>query len=149
MAWFTRIRFASFLWLSHIHIDVYTICWIFSFIHDKDRNISWHILQLPNEDGITRCFCSMRNFTVQVWERIISFIPHFIIDVITYPCWDLSQTIRVKVASGVRLDCVEWFLSGTVKTCNTVYVYTAFKIPLSSSVYMVFSPIVACCTRKM
>ena len=26
--------------------------------------------------------------TVEVWECISNFIPHFIMDMITYPCWD-------------------------------------------------------------
>ena len=28
--------------------------------------------------------------TVEVWEWITNFIPHFLMDLITYPCWDQS-----------------------------------------------------------
>ena len=31
--------------------------------------------------------------TVEVWERLSNFIPHFIMDVITYPCQDESETL--------------------------------------------------------
>ena len=34
--------------------------------------------------------------TVEVWEWISNFIPYFMMDVITYPCWDLSKTMSVK-----------------------------------------------------
>ena len=29
-------------------------------------------------------------YTVEVWEWINNFIPHFMMDVITYPCWNLK-----------------------------------------------------------
>ena len=34
-------------------------------------------------------------------EWISNFILHFIMDVITYPCWDISQTISVNGAPDV------------------------------------------------
>ena len=37
--------------------------------------------------------------TVEVQELISNFIPHFMIDVITYPCWDLIQTMLIKGAT--------------------------------------------------
>ena len=33
-------------------------------------------------------FQNIKDCTVEVWVRISNFIPHFIIDVITNPCWD-------------------------------------------------------------
>ena len=36
--------------------------------------------------------------TVEVWEWIRNFIPHFTEHVITYPCWDWIWTISVKGA---------------------------------------------------
>ena len=47
------------------------------------------------------CLLTWINFngcTVEVWEWINNLIPHFIMDVITYPCWDSIQTILVKGA---------------------------------------------------
>ena len=38
--------------------------------------------------------------TVEVWECISNFIVHVLIDVITYSCWDQSQTMLVKGAPG-------------------------------------------------
>ena len=46
-------------------------------------------------------YVSNHNFngiTVEVWEWISNFIPYFMMDVITYPCWDLSKTMSVKGA---------------------------------------------------
>ena len=33
-------------------------------------------------------FLNFNGCTVEVWEWISNFIPHFIMDMITYPCWD-------------------------------------------------------------
>ena len=37
--------------------------------------------------------------------KISNFIPHFILDVIIYPCWDLSYTMLVK---GAPDDDLSW-----------------------------------------
>ena len=39
-------------------------------------------------DEITYPFPNFNSCTVEVWEWISHFIPHFIMIVITYPCWD-------------------------------------------------------------
>ena len=39
---------------------------------------------------ITYPFPNFNGYTVEVWEWISNFIPHFIMDVIIYPCWDLK-----------------------------------------------------------
>ena len=39
-------------------------------------------------DEITNPFSNFNSTTIEVWEWISNFIPHFITDVITYPCWD-------------------------------------------------------------
>ena len=39
---------------------------------------------------ITYPFPNLNDFTVEVWEWIGTFILHFIMDMITYPCWDYS-----------------------------------------------------------
>ena len=45
---------------------------------------------MPNEvqDEITYPFPLYNGYTVEVSEWISDFISHFIMDVITYPCWD-------------------------------------------------------------
>ena len=50
--------------------------------------IHWRIYAALGADGLIKWI----NFnpTVEVWEWISSFVPLFIMDVITYPCWDLS-----------------------------------------------------------
>ena len=39
-------------------------------------------------DEIIYPFPNFNGVTVEVWEWINNFIPHFIMDVITHPCWD-------------------------------------------------------------
>ena len=39
-------------------------------------------------DEITYPFPNLNGWSVEVWEWISHFIPHSIMDVITYPCWD-------------------------------------------------------------
>ena len=41
-----------------------------------------------NGGEITYRFSNSTCCTVYVWERISNFIPHFIMDTITYSCWD-------------------------------------------------------------
>ena len=45
---------------------------------------------MPRElwDEITYPFLNFNGCTVEVYEKISNFTPHFIIDVITYPWWD-------------------------------------------------------------
>ena len=46
--------------------------------------------------GITYPFLNFNGEAVEVYGWISSFIPYFIMDVITYSCWDKSQTMLVK-----------------------------------------------------
>ena len=50
----------------------------------------WSWLSIPNLKGCT----------VEVWERITNFIPHFIMGVITYPFPDLDYLMFVKGTLG-------------------------------------------------
>ena len=45
---------------------------------------------MPNNvwDEITYPLPNFNGATVEVWKWISNFIPRFIVDVITYPCWD-------------------------------------------------------------
>ena len=49
---------------------------------------------------ITCRFPSFNGCTVEVWKWIRNFIPHFIMDVITYPCYNSSHCMLVKATSG-------------------------------------------------
>ena len=39
-------------------------------------------------DEITYPFPNFKGTTFEVWEWISNFILHFMVDMITYPCWD-------------------------------------------------------------
>ena len=49
---------------------------------------------------ITYPFPNFDGCNVRVWEWISNFIPQFIMDVITYPCWDWSKSMLVLGATG-------------------------------------------------
>ena len=51
-------------------------------------------------DEIIYPFPNFNGATVEVWEWIIYFIPHFIMNVITYTCWDWSESALLKGATG-------------------------------------------------
>ena len=53
-------------------------------------------------DEITYPFPNFNSFTIEVWEWISNFIPHFSGHAITYPCRDLSWTRLVKGATHMR-----------------------------------------------
>ena len=44
---------------------------------------------MPREvwDEVTYLFPNFKVCRFEVWERISNFFAHFIMDVITYPCW--------------------------------------------------------------
>ena len=63
----------------------------------------WEIL----EGHIVRCKAIFPNFnscSIEVWEWISNFIPHFIMSVITYQCWDYSYTMFVKGTPEIQLS---------------------------------------------
>ena len=54
-------------------------------------------------DQITHPFPNFSGCTVEVWEWISNFIPHFTRHVITYPYWEWSQSMLVKGAPCIKL----------------------------------------------
>ena len=60
---------------------------------------------------ITYLFPNFKGATVEVWEWITNFISRIIMDVITYPCSDLSSSMSVK----------DVLVGPSLKTCNTLW----------------------------
>ena len=63
----------------------------------------WEIL----EGHIVQCkaiFPNHNSCSIEVWEWISNFIPHFIMSVITYQCWDYSYTMFVKGTPEIQLS---------------------------------------------
>ena len=56
-----------------------------------DFNPAWIRNHMSSKvwDQIIHPFPNFNSATVDVWELISNFIPHFIMDVINYPCWHL------------------------------------------------------------
>ena len=55
---------------------------------------------------ITYHFPNISGCTAEVWEWMSNFIPHILMDVITYPSWDLSKKMFIKRATDVLLASV-------------------------------------------
>ena len=58
-------------------------------------------------DEITSPFPNFNGCTVEFWEWRSNFISHFIMDVITYACWDYSQSMSVKGVPGSSGDLLK------------------------------------------
>ena len=56
-------------------------------------------------DEITYSFSNVNGCIIEVWEWISNFIPHFIMDIITYPCWDWSNNMLAKSDPGHHCAC--------------------------------------------
>ena len=54
------------------------------------------------------------NFTNDVWEWVSNFIPHCIVRVITYPCWDLNGSMSVNGAPGA-MHKYSYYVRGSIK----------------------------------
>ena len=67
-------------------------------------------------DKITYPFPKFNSCTVDVWEWIHDFIPHFIMDVITYTYCDQSYIMLVKGGPGVKevAHCVVVMFMGNI-----------------------------------
>ena len=70
---------------NHIHLALPCRAWI-------NLISAWMSNHMASKvcDEITYPFWNFKGCTIEVWERMINFIPHFIMDVIAYPCWDQS-----------------------------------------------------------
>ena len=55
-------------------------------------------------------FPNINGCTISVWKWISNFIPHFIMDVIIYPCWDYVSLLTLTVSLLVDKE----FLLGTI-----------------------------------
>ena len=53
-------------------------------------------------DNITYLLPIFNSTAIDIWEWISNFIPHFVKDRIIYWCWDLSLTMLIKGARGIR-----------------------------------------------
>ena len=74
--------------------------WISNYIRRK----VWGEIIYPFLGEIIYPFLNFNGCTVEVEEWISYFIPHFIMDLITYPCWDYSLAILAKGATAQHRD---------------------------------------------
>ena len=93
---------------------------------------TYHYIHCKVWGEITYSFLNFNGDTVEGWEWIFlsNFVPHIIMDVITYPCWDYSLSILVNRAPGkmkLRSNCEltktphnlpSWVSYGTFFRCS-------------------------------
>ena len=91
-----------------------SFCWVLSA--DQGSKISYHI---PSKVWIeiTYPFPNFNGATVEVWEWIYNFIPQFIMDVITYPCWIKVNPVYIYHWATCRQ------INPDKSPCTTVLVY--------------------------
>ena len=56
---------------------------------------TWISNHMPSKWRMKLLIHSQTSTLLQRWEWIRNFIPHFIMDVLTYSCWDKSQSMLV------------------------------------------------------
>ena len=87
--------------------------------------------------GIAYPFPNFNGCTIEVWEWTSNSIPHFIMNVITNPCWDLSQSMVVKGAPyctphqfthSVAVDPRQWSLLSKLYHCAQVVRFFSLKV---------------------
>ena len=68
----------------------------------------WIRNHMPSKvwDEITYPFPNFNGCAVDFWKLISDFMPYFIMDAITYPCWDWSLSLFVKEGPGAWSKCV-------------------------------------------
>ena len=102
--------------MQNVAIDIYTVCAVYQVGHQGP--FYWHGFLIPAFminyilskvcDEITYPFINLNGCTVE-WKMdnctvgiTKYFHPHSIMDVMTYPCWDWSQSMLVEEAPGER-----------------------------------------------
>ena len=71
-------------------------------------------------DDITYSFPNFNSTTVEVWEWISNFIPHFSGYVIIYPCWDESQTMLVKRSLQIMVISMIMYSYGIARIMGSI-----------------------------
>ena len=68
------------------------------YLHDLTLISAWISNQISSKvwDKITYPFPYFNDYTYEVCKWMSNFIPHIVMDVIIYPCWDKSYATVVK-----------------------------------------------------
>ena len=66
---------------------------------------------------ITYPFPNFYITTVEVWEWMSNFIPQFVIDIITDPCWDQRYSMLITDARGLNI----FFVSASMASENSLF----------------------------
>ena len=99
MVWMFLVLLFYVIYSGTIASIANVFCWLYPTLNKVYLILSYLILSLipawisnhmSNKawDEITYPFPNFNGCTVDGWEWISNFIPHLIMDVVTYPCWD-------------------------------------------------------------
>ena len=100
-------------WWSQVGCGLCTYHCVFIIMVSSQSNKlpAWISNHMPSKvwDQITYPFPNFNSWAVEVWEWISNVIPHFIMNVIIYSCWNWSWSMSIKGASdlaGSQVGCV-------------------------------------------
>ena len=79
-------------------------------------------------DELTYPFPHFNDFTVEVWECMINFTPHFIMDVIIYPCC-------IKVKPYLQQGLLEFFHGRLARFAGCACAWNTGKVFPATAVY--------------
>ena len=87
-------EFCLIFWQISNCLRIYEIAWVLSEFAEKSH-FAWIFAELGENcnkvwDKITYPITNFNGFTVEIWEWVSNFISHLIMDVINWPCYDLS-----------------------------------------------------------
>ena len=96
-------------------------------------------------------FPNFNGCTVGVYEWISHFIPLFIMDVFTYPCWDWSWTMLIKMVQDINTGLYHKY-QPTHAARSRFMENGVYKIGSEKTNYVIarsIGPVVSCCERLL
>ena len=89
---------------NQVHLSTYVSQGVPYYCYGSTLISAWISNHTPSKvwNKITYPFPNFNGATIEVWEWMNNFIPYFIRDAITYPCWGESQNHVSKIFPGLN-----------------------------------------------
>ena len=110
----------SHLMIEEIHLGKY----IFQHSDNFNPSMASDYIHYTMWDEITYPSQNFNGTTAEVWEWISNVIPHFTGRVITYPCWNKSESVLVKGAPcDNHFETKSWHNTLRLSRSHTVLIF--------------------------